>query len=291
MRYRKAFHSPIEHLAKTVSLSSFDWREVIFAMFTACFDAGGSQHDQKFLVVAGFVSSAEEWVRFDKAWRERLAGDNLSYFHMVDFAQFSGEFRNGWRDNEPRRKKLLSDLVEIIRRHAFRRFGCAIDNEVFLRNLPENRRRQYFLNAYALAGMTSAAQVFKWCKEERTPFEKVDFVFEDGDIGKGQLITRFNNDLGMTPVFKPKKDKQATIGMVFGFTPLQAADFLAYEITKGCKEMKNRKRDPRWGLEELLKIPGPLGTYDPENLEALDVNHQALIKTSGWFNKLYGKKS
>lgn len=260
-------------------------------MFSVCFDAGGSQHDQQFLAVAGFISSENTWINFDKAWRGRLAWDSLSYFHMVDFAHSTGKFREGWKNNEQRRQNLLRDLVDLIQRHAFRRFGCVIGNEVFLRHLSRERREEYFLDAYALAGMTCALQVFKWCRSESVPFDRVRFVFEDGDLGKDKLIKRFNNDLGMTPSFEAKKDKETDHGKIAAFTPLQAADLFAYEVFKGCKEMKDRKHNPRWALEELTRMPGALGIYDPENLEALDVNHQVLIATSGWFNKLYGKKS
>ena len=113
-------------------------------MFIACFDAGGSQHDQNFLVVAGFISSADTWKRFDTAWRERLEQDDLSYFHMVDLAQSTEEFKEGWKNNEPRRQKLLADLMEIIQKYAFRRFGCAVNNELFLLHLSKERREEYF---------------------------------------------------------------------------------------------------------------------------------------------------
>jgi hypothetical protein len=261
-------------------------------MFIACFDAGGSQHDQNFLVVAGFISSADTWKRFDTAWRERLEQDDLSYFHMVDLAQSTEEFKEGWKNNEPRRQKLLADLMEIIQKYAFRRFGCAVNNELFLLHLSKERREEYFLDAYALAGMDCTAQVLRWCKTQPAPeFHTVRFVFEDGDLGKGKLIKRFSNDLDMTPFFEPKQDKLTEHGKIAAFTPLQAADFLSYEILKGCKEMINRKHNPRWGLEQFIQMPGELGIYDQENIEALDMNHQVAKATLEWFKNIYGKKS
>jgi hypothetical protein len=211
---------------------------------------------------------------------------------MVDFAQSTGQFKAGWKTDEPRRQRLLADLMGIIRKHAFRRFGCAVDNELFLRHLATERREEYFLDAYALASMDCTAQVLRWCRTQPAPeFHRVRFVFEDGDVGKGKLIKRFNSDLAMTPCFEPKKDKTTENGQIAAFTPLQAADFLVYEILKGCKEMKDRKRNPRWGLEEFMQMPGELGTYDQENLEALDMNHQIAKTTLEFFNTIYGKKS
>lgn len=86
----------------------------------AYFDAGGDQVDQRYLVVAGFVAPLTSWVDFEKRWRERLAADGLKYFHAVEFAHSRKEF-DGWRDDEQRRRNLLSDLMEIIKTHVSRK--------------------------------------------------------------------------------------------------------------------------------------------------------------------------
>jgi hypothetical protein len=96
-------------------------------MFTGAFDAGGSEYDQPILVVAGFVSSAMDWDEFAVLWKKRLAEDNLTYFHALDFAHSRKEF-SGWKEQEPRRRKLLSDLIELIKRHAYRKFGSIVVN-------------------------------------------------------------------------------------------------------------------------------------------------------------------
>jgi hypothetical protein len=80
----------------------------------------------------------------------------------------------------------------------------------------------------------------------------------------------------MTPFFEFKRDKLTEYGTTVAFTPLQAADFLAYEILKGCKEMKDRKHNPRWGLQQFIQMPGELGTYDQQNIETLDMSHQVV---------------
>ena len=92
-------------------------KDVVFVMLTACFDASGNYQDPKqpFFVVAGFISRADRWIKFDEEWRKRLASDGLSYFHAVDFAASQKEFAVGWRDNEKRRRQLLEDLLDIIR--------------------------------------------------------------------------------------------------------------------------------------------------------------------------------
>jgi hypothetical protein len=82
------------------------------AMLAAAFD-GRTDREKTWLAVAGFISSAKDWVNFDRAWRARLAEDGIAYFHMVDFAHSVKKF-DGWRNHEARRQHLLSDLLAII---------------------------------------------------------------------------------------------------------------------------------------------------------------------------------
>lgn len=249
-------YSSIEHLAKTVALSRFHWKEVQFGMFTACFDASGTIHDQGDLVIAGFISTADVWIDFDRLWRKRLAEDGLEYFHMVDFAHHREQFASGWKGNEPRRRALLEDLMKIIRSHAFRRFGCVIENQVFLTNVSENFRSQYLFNAYVAASMVCVGQVSEWCSGDGAPvFEKIRFVFEAGDAGQAQLEKRFRNDLQMSLSFEYKTGEQA-------FTPLQAADFFAYELLLGIRESKDRTHPPRWPLLQFLEMQGTIKTME-----------------------------
>lgn len=276
-------YSPIEHLAKTIALSRFDWKEIRFGMFTACFDASGSQHDQDFMVVAGFVSTADCWIEFDALWKARLAADGLSYFHMVEFAQSSEQFKKGWRDNEPRRRRLLSDLMDIICRYAFRRFGCAIQNPVFKASTTEEERERHFLNAYSMAAITCAAQVANW--HEKNNGLAVNLVFEDGDLGKGDLMTLLKADFRSVPSFRPKRDRPTALGINPAFTPLQAADFYAYEGLLGCKNFIDPKRDSRWGLNEFYKIPGVLAFYTRENFEQLIELVRVYENTARWWTE------
>ena len=91
-------------------------------VLAAAFDASVDK-TKNWLSVGGVISSAGDWVDFDRAWRKRLADDGLTYFHMVDFAHSVEEFSEGWKDNERRRQRLLSDLLSIIQSHVYHKIG------------------------------------------------------------------------------------------------------------------------------------------------------------------------
>jgi hypothetical protein len=254
-------------------------------MFTACFDAGGSQHDQRFVVVAGFISSANTWIKFDYLWRERLAKDGLTYFHMEEFAHSRGVFKDGWKNNEPRRKALLSDLMNIIRMHAFRKFGCVIEHKQFTDVISREERERYYLDAFSFAGLYCAHQVNQWRLNNQISTAP-ELVFENGDLGKGHLMDRLKNDSFGTPIFRLKKDTETLQGKRLAFTPLQAADFLAYEIFLANKRWEEPGYKARWGMEEFHRMMGDLVRLDEEELGNLNEDLSFTERLEKWFDKL-----
>ena len=254
-------------------------------MFTACFDASGSESDKSIVVVAGFVSSAKEWQAFSHLWNQRLEKDDISYFHMKEFAQSVGQFKS-WDKQEKRRRLLLCDLMSIIKRHAFRKFGCAIAHKKAER-ISQEHLDEFLLTAYCLCGRQCAADVNSWARMEKIT-SPIEFVFEDGDKGKGRLMQRFEDDQLPIPIFKPKTDRILSDGRVVpGFTPLQACDFLAYEallIMKGIEGIK--KQSLRWAAIEFQQMPEIMGFYSDDAIDRLNKMLNVSRKTQDWSEKL-----
>ena len=137
-------------------------------MFTACFDASGHPRDPRtpFLVVAGFLSTADAWRQFDGRWRKRLALDGLTYFHTVDLTHNKNEFKNGWRNNEVRKNALRANLIEIIRANTFRLVGAIVVNKD-VNVLSRNQQRDWHINAYSFACGICIAKCFNWVAREK----------------------------------------------------------------------------------------------------------------------------
>ena len=235
----------------------------------AVFDASGSKHDHPVLIVAGFVSSVNDWLDFDREWKDRLSRDGLEYFHAQPFAQSSGPFKNGWEGNTRRRHSLMRDLVGIIISHAHRKEACVVPNRTHSANMSPEIRKAFRLEAYPLAGRTVAKKVMDYAISFRSRYVP-EFVFEDGDLDKGMLMERFEKDGYPKPIFKPKKDTvNKQTGLITpGYTPLQAADLWAYELFLAYKH--DRKNVPfgsmRWPFKELDKMQGEAGIYLDESM-------------------------
>jgi hypothetical protein len=233
-------------------------------MLTAAFDASGHEKDQRFLAVAGFISSAEDWSDFSRRWTERLKQDGIPCFHAAACENNTEEFW-GWKKKEKEKTKLKEDLIDIIHNCTYRLFGSTVEIETLGTLSPENLKL-YNLRAYALAGRTCAARVREWSSSWGSRYVP-ELVFEEGDLGSEELETRLVEDGFSRPIFRPKKDKQEKDGQIRpAFIPLQAADFLAYEVFKAHKTLSA----DRWELEALIRKPGTIGTYTVENMKELE---------------------
>ena len=262
--------------------------EVRLGMFTTAFDASGTD-GTPILTVAGFVSSAQHWDEFSVLWEERLSKDDLQYFRAAECAHSTGQF-DGWKGSEIRRRDLLKDLMDILTSHVYRQFGCTIVNEDF-EKLSGPLKNQYILTAYSLAGRTCEKDVREWARWAEKIKTRIEMVFEEGDADSNSLRKRFVDDLGYEPIFRPKKDKILADGSVVKrFVPLQAADWLAYELSlaakKYCIGPLSGKLGPisdlRWPMQQFMNIQGVPGIYAAEEIEEVEKKLKLLGELTNW---------
>jgi hypothetical protein len=248
-------YSSIEHLAFCCCGSICSWKEVRFSVFTACFDASGSK-SKPWMVLAGFVAPAKAWDCFADLWNQRLNQDGIKYFHMKEFTACQGQFEN-WKGNELRRRALLSDLINLIKSHASRKFGHVIaleGVEHIKKAFTEKQQKAFILESYAIGGYSCAKHVDNWARMERikTP---IQFVFDDGDLDRQKLRDLFRQDWA-EPIFRPSRDILKKGVPIPGFVPLQAADLLANELYQVCPQIPNVDTDKlRWPLQQLRTMP------------------------------------
>jgi hypothetical protein len=206
----------------------------LFAMINSyglyCDAAGGKDHG--FIVVAGYLSTYEKWLAFNREWNLLLGASNLPYFHMKEFAQSKGPFEN-WKDDEKRRAVFLSTAVGIIKGHVLRSFACLVEFDVYAKVAERYPLKELAGCPYALAARSCVAKVGN-CLEGAG--SDVIYVFDDGDEGKGELMRIMKRDGYPPPVFWPSRDRAVKGNLVRGMIPLQAADFAAYEIRKHIAE-------------------------------------------------------
>jgi len=252
----------MEHLADALYFGW--WKEGIWAVLTFYADASGSEHDQAVTVVAGFINSANNWVDFDREWRAFLDLYGVPYLHMKEFAHSKGPFEI-WRDNETTRQKFLADALRIIQKNGCTSFVTAIHSQAFNDVIRARHLLPFFGNAYLFAARTCLSSILGWCGDKRMN-APLEYIFEAGDAKQGVLREIMKSDGMPEPIFRHKCDVDPARSIL----PLQAADFLAYEIAKGFRDIG--KRQMRQPLAEFNQMVGPFGDwgiYENDNMELL----------------------
>ena len=227
--------------------------------FTVYFDESGSPSDTAALVVAGFIATAEEWIRYEREWKAILKAFDVPALHMRNFAHSAREFKT-WKGNEGKRRAFLSRLIRIIRKRTKRSFACTILMEDYKKVDLDYHLSDVF-KPYAIAGRSCVDKVNKWAKDES--ISEVAYIFEDGACDKGELIHRLRTD-GISKYGFLKKSESVAF---------QAADLLAYEqflanVRISSGEVQSFE-DLRESLRQLNKAPNDWGVYAARNLTKL----------------------
>jgi len=236
---------------------------------TSYFDASGGQ-EHEFIIVAGYLSTVGKWNKFDTEWRRVLARAefNVPYFHMWEFAHSERVFK-GWKGEENRRRRFINCLVGLIGEYALAGFACGIEKSVW-----DDLDRKYTLSdsfgcPFALAGRDCVNKAHYWGEAmHHYGRNEIRAVFEDGDDGKGDLMRVIKEAQKPNPAFEPGRPKPKLNHP--GTTPLQAADFAAWELLKATKVGDLPLQELRVSLQKLSKaVPVSWTQYKESDFMAL----------------------
>jgi hypothetical protein len=249
-------------------------------MFTAYFDASGQEHQHPYMVVAGFISSAKDWCSFSEEWKKTLHRYALQSFHAVDCQNYEGEFKK-WKGQDAKRLRLWCDLLGLIKQYTYQKFGCGVVIDDWKTTFSQKRKEQLKLNAYILCAMSCAERVKAWARRQNIK-SPVEYVYESGDPGSGLLKPYMENDGFPAPQFKHKQDRIIDGVLHPATIPLQAADFLAYEIFLSKKIVRKNGR-PALGrpIREFNEMSEPVKIHTGERLLELEKGFKKAVKIRG----------
>ena len=229
-------------------------------MFTAYFDGSGSPDEGKALVVAGYLSIADQWSEFDREWRACLENEGVSSFHMRDSAHSLREFAS-WKNDERRRRRFLERLIRITKLRVRKSIGNAVILDAYNRVNAEYAFAESIGPPYALCGMACMKDVYRWASKPKRQYAMPVCVFEAGDKHTTefkQLIQRFPD--WPDPQFLSKKDCVA----------FQAADLIAWESRKLYTEAESGTLlKLRKSLAALEKISPTWWVYTEKELRRM----------------------
>ena len=191
--------------------------------------------------MGGVVAPLAKWEAFTADWCAALAAEGLEAFHMTDFEAWQPPFdfklANGERD-KTRHNRLLNSLISVALDHIEHFAGFAEGNQI---SQDKSRAHNLALEGCVLAAVTHAVHDLWQSYQEpinlvfghQTHFSRTQMLryvdlYDWGD-GRGRI-------------------KSATVASPDDVIPLQAADILAYEMSK----IQRDDRPMRYPFKALL---------------------------------------
>ncbi len=206
----------------------------LMVILKAYLDNSGEEDDPQHKVcsLAGYVTTIKKWCKFEKLWKQILKQYKVPYLHMKEYAHYKSPFDIFWDEKlmkeKPERKLFLQALVNIMDETNLRGILSVIRLDDFRKF---NEEKGLGIDAYAFNLYVCMFMIAAWWQNK--PVE----IIIDRINKPGRMIDRAR-EYAETDVWftKPTDYIQVSV-LAKGFTsrevvPIQAADFLAWEIRK-----------------------------------------------------------
>lgn len=200
-----------------------DPNERYMAMITAYFDGSGTHSGSQAACVAGYISTVEQWKHFEKDWARILGDAGIDFFHMADYENRQGPYKD-WDDNK--RRRVLEKLCITVRLRTRVPIGAGVAIRDYRAVFGDPPR----WSPYTFLLIQCFRRVSEWADAYQHN-DPIVYVIESGD--------GFNIEQSKKVMCERKKRYRfgaLTIMDKRQASPLQASDILAYE---SYKEMVN----------------------------------------------------
>lgn len=193
--------------------------------------------------IGGYLSTVQQWKAFQKEWSKTLKDAGIPFFHMADYESRFGFYKD-WSDEK--RIEVLQKLHTIINKYVLKGFATSIlisDYEGL-----SAEQKFVFGEPHVCALISCMKHIAVLC-DEFDITDRIAYVFENSRFN-GRISTTFGN-------LSDEDNKGYRVGsLTFAqkeCMPLQAADILAYEVTKEIARQKNQSntRHTRKSIKNL----------------------------------------
>lgn len=183
--------------------------------------------------IAGYISTDKRWRKFQREWREVLKEAGVAFFHMSKYEARKGEYEN-WP--QEKRVRILKKLHSIILKYYIQ----SVATTVILSDYNEltEREKLAFGHPHVMAVIACMKDISIW-GDYFGYREPMAYIFEAGSDHEGEMNRMFRSRAGDEEFKRHYRFGSWAFVDKRDMPPLQAADILAYEITKET----SRQRD------------------------------------------------
>ena len=247
-------------------------------MFTVYLDESFGKENA--YTVAGYVATDEQWTEFEREWNELCKDVSVRYIHKKELEHQRGEFAYLRDLPSPEADAIMYTVNQrapgIILRRVNAAFAASVYTNVW-HEADKGRWGTTFGESFYAAGSFACLRLVSTWIQRFNRDGPIRYVFEKGADGKGEveaMLKRIDkNDVAKAMArmggwsFEDGKKVRVCGGVEYPpVLPLQAADFLAYEmyrhtgnrVVEGIKFNKNGDEIPtRYPFRKLLQQDKP----------------------------------
>lgn len=221
--------------------------------------------------LGGYISTDRKWKRFQREWGSVLDVAGIPFFHMAKYEARKKEYE-GWTNEK--RIRILRTLHSIIKKRVMAGFAVSLMLSDY-EEIMTDEIKAYFGNPHQFVTIACMRHIAKWHYEQNYK-ENISYVFESGsgyDADVMRLLTGVINDERQANVYRVNS---CSIENKRKLLPLQAADILAYEVTKvHAREVDSDNTRPVRQSVKNLRLPNINEWYYYTKKELLELINDA----------------
>lgn len=249
-------YCPLNHLAQALYFDA--WRDCGFVVASTIYaDASGNDHCEPLCLVAGWWNSVENWTEFGQEWKAFLKRRDIVYLHQTGDDE--------WKRDKQNRVSVLDEACQIIERsgaisHAF--FTPTDDWDACVSEAKEQGFDKP--DCFAWNAFRFVTHVLGWCEDRH--LRMPEFIFEASSRKEEHALRVVMEDYKLPePIFRRKleEDPERTV------VALQPADFVAYEIFRGWKDIIAKNVTSRRHLLAFERIEHSWAYADKAQMDLL----------------------
>lgn len=143
----------------------------------ACFDESGlNPHEDKALVIGGYLGTTEEWERVTLAWNARLsASPAIRYFKNSEANNLQGEFRHFDAATAEQKK---NDLAALLGESELQGFCASVRHDLLAHREPAATKQAAGSRTFDWGFFTATSGVLQYTRDH-FPEDTVNFVFDE----------------------------------------------------------------------------------------------------------------
>ena len=226
-------------------------------------DPADPQHSM--MSIAGYVAKPEEWGLFEFEWDATLKMHRVPYLHMKEWWNRDGIYKE-LKEDAQKEALFFSDLVNLIEKHT----EFCISATIVLRDFERfNEESGLGLDPYSFALYVCLIDLRKRYSDDdiEIVIDRISTPYKRIQLAKQYARTDTFEDLKVENIQMFPLEKTDSFKKIF---PIQAADFMAWELRKISEERKD------WSPSDNARV----------NLEAVQEDYRSWAKQ---FNESRGR--